>query len=210
MTIKILGGGFGRTGTNSLKNALEILGEGPCYHMYEVGKNIEHVDLWNTAFEKNNCDWKYLFNEYKAAVDWPTVSYLPQLLDEFPDAKVIITTRNPNDWYESASKTIFKAMEVGYKNPDPEGRRRTEMSKRLILDTVFSGRYKDKEHCIDVYNKHIQTIEKLVPIKRLLKFNITEGWNPLCQFLEVPVPNEPFPKTNDRSSFLSRKPEWAC
>lgn len=209
MTIEILGAGFGRTGTYSLKCALEILGKGPCYHMYEVGKHKEHVSLWSDAIEHNYCDWEALFRGYKAAVDWPTVSFLPQLLVQYPKAKVILTTRDPNEWYESARNTIFNAMEMSYRNPDLESRKRTEMSKRLILDKLFSGRYKDKDYCISVYTQHIQSIEKLIPNEKLLMFSVAEGWAPLCWFLQVPIPAVSFPYANDRESFLSMKPEWA-
>ena len=106
MSVRILGAGFGRTGTNSLKDALELLGFGPCYHMYEVAKNPSHVNIWNRAIDEKEVDWQDLFKEYQSAVDWPTVSFLPELLHEYPHAKVVLTLRDPEQWFETASNTI--------------------------------------------------------------------------------------------------------
>ena len=206
MPIKVLGAGFGRTGTNSLKLALEMLGFGPCYHMYEVSSG--DIDIWNEAIDGKNVNWQVLFKEYQSAVDWPAISFLPQLLREYPDAKVILTTRDPEDWFESASNTIFKAMVLGDKIPHKVGRKKNEMARRLILDDVFSGRYADKDYCIDVYNQHVRDIAKLVPSDNLLNFRVSDGWQHLCEFLEVPVPCDDFPKTNDRNSFRSAMSYW--
>jgi len=209
MSVRILGAGFGRTGTNSLKEALEILGFGPCYHMHEVAKNPCHVSIWNRAIDEKEVDWQDLFKGYQSAVDWPTISFLPKLLHQYPHAKVVLTLRDPEQWFESASNTIFEAMALGEKNPDITGRNRTKMSRRLILEKTFSGRYAEKEYCIKIYNQHIQDVISLVPSDKLLHYRISDGWKPLCDFLNVSVPSDHFPKTNDRKSFLSTKPQWA-
>ena len=209
MSIKIIGAGFGRTGTNSLKLALEILGFGPCYHMFEVGKNPEHVNVWNNANNGKKVNWRKLYVGYQSAVDWPTVSFLPQLLQEYPDAKTILTLRDPEEWFESARTTIFEAMISGDRNPDLEGRSRTKMSRQLILEKTFSGRYTEKDYCIEIYNKHIQNVRELVSPDNLLEYNISDGWESLCEFLMVSTPESSFPNTNDRQSFLAAKPEWA-
>ena len=209
MSIKILGAGFGRTGTNSLKVALEILGLGPCYHMFETGKNPVHIHIWNKAICGEAVDWNKLYSGYQSAVDWPTISFIPQLLEAFPRAKVILTRRDSEEWYESARNTIFEAMLSGDKNPDLEGRARTKMSRKLIIENTFSGRYDDKKHCIEVYDRHIQNIRELVNPNDLLEYNINDGWEVLCDFLNVPVPINSFPSTNDRKSFLAMRPEWA-
>jgi len=209
MTIEILGAGFGRTGTNSLKLALEEIGLGPCYHMHEVAKNTGHVDLWDSAIHKGHFDADILYKNYKSAVDWPTVAFLPFLIKKYPEAKIILTLRDPSEWYESAKCTIFEAMLSGSLNPDMDARRRVAMSRRLILERTFSEKYFDKEYCINVYEKHIESVVEAVPKERLLKYSVTEGWGSLCRFLDVSIPNTPFPVTNDRKSFLAKKPSWA-
>jgi len=209
MTIKVLGAGFGRTGTNSLKIAIEILGFGPCYHMHEVRNNPEHVDIWDRAINGEQVNWHELYDNYSSAVDWPTVSFLPQLLQEYPQAKVILTLRDAEEWYISARDTIFEAMTLGDKNPDLNGRMRTKMSRKLILENTFSALYDDKDYCINIYNRHIHNTRKLVSPSSLLEYHITDGWEPLCDFLDLPVPVTSFPKTNDRHSFLATKPDWA-
>ena len=206
MSIKVLGAGFGRTGTKSLKVALEILGFGPCYHMYEVTR--DQVNIWKEAIDGEQINWSDLFKKYQSAVDWPTISFTYQLLKEYPHAKVILTLRDPEDWFESASSTIFAAMVIADKNPNIIGRQITDMARHLILENVFSGRYDDKEYCIEVYNQHVQQIVGLVPPDKLLKYHISDGWQPLCEFLSVPVPCNTFPKENDREKFPSLIQEW--
>ena len=207
--LKVIGAGFGRTGTHSLSAALETLGFGPCYTLLDINKNIDHYSLWQQALDGQSINWKSLFQNYRAAVEWPTISFLPQILHQFPKAKVILTLREPNSWYESASSTIFPGLEASAKHPDPEIRTRSNLKRRLILEHVFSGNYWDKSHAIHVYQSHIRQVEQLVPPHQLLKYEVSEGWLPLCSFLAVSEPNEPFPRKNDRSSFLSSAPDWA-
>jgi len=204
MTLKVLGAGFGRTGTNSLKLALEMLRYGPCYHMFELAKLPEHVKLWNDAIDSDDMDWDTLFKSYQSTVDWPSAAFLPQLMKKYPQAKVILTLRDPDDWYESASTTIFNAME----QQKSEGKSidLKQMQARLILEGIFSGRHRDKSHAISVYNEHINNVINTVPEKQLLQFNVIEGWAPLCKFLHVPVPAEPFPKSNDKEEFNKHRP----
>ena len=201
MTLQVIGAGFGRTGTSSLKTALEFLGFGPCYHMFEVANEPYHVDLWNQANKGEDINWQKLFEEYRSAVDWPVCAFLEELIDIYPAAKVILTYRDPSEWYESACATIFNFMEIGMRHPDPEARKQIEMIRQLILDGVFAGKYKNRDYAIYIYNKHIEKIDKLVPAERLLKYKVTQGWEPLCHFLDVPIPSVPFPWLNDRRSF---------
>jgi hypothetical protein len=207
--LQVIGAGFGRTGTHSLALALDELGFGPCYTLLEVDKNAGHVDLWNDALEGRAVDWSILFQNYHSAVDWPTISFLPQLVRHFPEAKVILTLRDPDSWYESAAATIFPALEATAKHPDAQIREWSNLKRRLILEQVFSGGYWDKTHAIQVYRDHVKVVEKLVPGKRLLHYQVTEGWSPLCAFLGVSDPGKPFPRQNERASFLASAPEWA-
>jgi hypothetical protein len=207
--LQVIGAGFGRTGTHSLALALDELGFGPCYTLPEVDNNAGHVDLWNAALEGRAVDWSTLFQDYHSAVEWPTISFLPQLVRHFPEAKVILTLRDPESWYESAATTIFPALEATAKHPDAQIRERSNLKRRLILEKVFSGRYWDKTHTIQVYRDHVKVVEKLVPKKRLLHYQVTEGWSTLCAFLGVTEPDKPFPRRNERASFLASAPEWA-
>lgn len=207
--LQVIGAGFGRTGTHSLALALDRLGFGPCYTLLDVDKNAGHIDLWFDALEGRPVDWSALYQDHRSAVEWPTISFLPQLINHFPQAKVILTVRDPDSWYESAATTIFPGLEATTKHPDPEIRERSNLKRRMILEQVFSDRYWDKTHAIKVYRNHVKAVNKLVPANRLLHYQVTDGWSPLCAFLGVTEPDDPFPRRNDRASFLASAPEWA-
>jgi hypothetical protein len=207
--LEVIGAGFGRTGTHSLAAALESLSFGPCYHMHVLRRNPDHASSWLDAMQGKTIEWKAFFRSYKSVVEWPTVSFLPQILPLFPHAKVILTLREPGDWYESARATIFDALELSQFNPDATSRENDVLARRLILDRVFSGRYRDAQHAIEVYNQHIARVVEMVPSDRLLKFHISEGWGPLCRFLGVDRPGEAFPQLNERKEFMATEPKWA-
>ncbi len=207
--LQVIGAGLGRTGTHSLAYALDKLGFDPCYTIMDIDKNIAHTKLWLEALEGNAVAWDNLFQNYRSAVEWPTVSFLSPILAQFPQAKVILTRRDPESWYESAAATIFPSLEATARHPDPEIRQRTALKRHLILDKLFAGRYWEKAYAIQVYQDHIQAVENLVPTERLLHFNVKEGWLPLCLFLGVETPHEPFPRQNERAIFMKSTPEWA-
>jgi hypothetical protein len=168
-----------------------------------------HIAIWQKAMAGEPVDWPALYAGYRSAVEWPTVSFLPQLLAAFPEARVILTLRDPESWYESAAVTIFPGLEATAQHPDPEVRARSGVKRRLILEQLFSGRYWDKGEAIDVYESHIREVRRLVAADRLLQFRVADGWQPLCAFLGVPEPEESFPRRNERASFLASAPEWA-
>ena len=207
--LEVIGAGFGRTGTHSLGLALEKLGFGPCYNLPEVTKNPNHIEIWNNAIDGTPVDWKYLFSSYKSAVEWPSVTFIHELVQYFPEAKIILTLREPESWYESAKKTIFEGLELSAHNPDPIKRERSGMMRRLILERTFAGKYRDKEYAMAIYQKHIQQVIEIVPQESLLQFDIKDGWHPLCGFLKKPIPQEPFPWLNERTKFMASEPEWA-
>jgi len=204
MGLEVIGAGFGRTGTHSLGIALEKLGLGPCYNFLEIHKPPDHTELWNDALDDKHVDWDMLYQSYQSAVEWPTVAFLPQLLLHYPDAKFILTLRDPEEWYESANATIFEGLELSQYNPDKTRQATSAMKRRLILETTFSGKYRDKAHTIAVYERHIRNVKELIPPSQLLQFHVSQGWEPLCGFLDVP-----FPSGNDQASFLSEMPDWA-
>jgi hypothetical protein len=207
--LEVIGAGFGRTGTHSLGLALEKLGFGPCYNIHEVAKNPGHLETWNNAMDGKSIDWVSLFSLYKSAVEWPSVTFLDEIIQQFSNVLVILTMRDPESWYGSATHSIFEALELSAYNPDPVKRESSGVTRRLILERTFSGRYRDKQYALEVYQEHIDHVVKRVPKERLIQFEVKEGWVPLCDFLHRPIPDELFPRLNERTDFMNSAPEWA-
>jgi len=203
MTLRVIGAGFGRTGTLSLKLALEQLGFAPCYHMIEVFGHPEHNAVWEGAAEGKPTDWKGFLAPYGAGVDWPICHFWRELAGVFPDAKFILTERDPEAWYKSISQTIIAAMTRKVESPDPIRQAQANMGKLIVAEQTFGGRY-DKDHVLAVYRRHNQEVKDTLPRSRLLVTDSPEGWGPLCEFLGVPVPAVPFPKTNSTEEFRAR------
>jgi hypothetical protein len=208
MPLKIIGAGLGRTGTLSLKVALEQLGFSRCYHMSEVLAHPEHVGVWDSAGRGERVDWEALFRGYQATVDWPGCNFYGEFLRLYPDAKVILTVRDSERWYESARQTIFH---VRHAFPRwvlpvlPRMRRFQGMLDRLIWVGMFQGRFDDKAAAIAVFERHNEEVKRTVPPDRLLVYEVKEGWEPLCAFLGVPIPEgKPFPHLNDTEEFRLR------
>lgn len=201
MALSVIGAGFGRTGTLSLKHALEMLGLGPCYHMMEVWKRPEDVAQWQRAADGASVDWDRLFDGYRAAVDWPTCRYYGDLAERYPQAKVILTLRDPGRWYDSAWNTIFRMMLEDPPATDPARLARRRMARQTIIEQTFEGRIDDRDHAIAIFERHVDEVKKAIPAERLLVYQAGEGWDPLCDFLGVPVPEEPYPKVNTTDDF---------
>jgi hypothetical protein len=217
--LKVIGAGFGRTGTTSLKAALESIGFGPCYHMFEVFEHPEHVPFWDRAARGEAVDFTGLFADWAATVDWPACNFYRELMALYPEAKVLLSVRDPERWYQSCRNTIYPSStrDVGKSGEpnepiDPEeasNRARRAMITRLIWHNVFDDRFEDKDFAIARVNQHVAEVKRVVPADRLLVFDVKEGWGPLCRFLNVPVPEDrPFPHLNDTASFLGRVPDF--
>lgn len=204
MSLEVIGAGFGRTGTLSLKLALEKLGYDRCYHMAEVGRNPEHVAVWQLATRGEPVDWQALYTGYRASVDWPSCNFWEIQLGQFPDARVILTERDPERWYESVMSTIYPSSLQRLESEDPDVRARAEMVFELIWEGTFHGRIEDREHAIDVYQAHNDYVKQHAPRDRLLVFEAAQGWEPLCRFLGCGVPDEPYPRVNSTREFLAR------
>lgn len=201
--MKVIGAGFGRTGTLSLKAALETLGLGPCYHMVEVFEHPEHTAVWQAAGEGQPVDWKSLFSGYQSAVDWPACAFYADLMEVYPEAKVILTVRDPERWHASVMNTIGPSN--NQETDDQVTLAQRKMGRTVIWDGTFDGRVNDKDHAISVFNRHIEEVKRRVPAERLLVFEASQGWEPLCHFLGVPVPvDTPYPRLNDTASFQAR------
>ncbi|MFN3238406.1 MAG: sulfotransferase family protein [Pseudomonadales bacterium] len=201
MTLQVIGAGFGRTGTLSLKFALEKLGFNPCHHMMEVFGKPEHIALWQDAADGKPVDWDTVFTGYQAAVDWPVCNFWQELAEKYPDAKFILSHRDPEKWYASAMNTIFRGMISAGAEPEDA---HLKMVCTLIRDNTFGGDLTDKANAIQVFQQHNQQVIDALPKDRLLVFEASEGWAPLCEFLEVPIPDEPYPRTNSTEEFQSR------
>ena len=203
MTLKVIGAGFGRTGTLSLKGALEALGFGPCYHMYEVRAHPEHIAVWDRAADGAPVDWDALFAGFQATVDWPSTAFLWDLHARYPDARIILTTRDPEAWYDSAQATIFQAVKRRTAD-DPDLTRMMAMADKIVFEQTFGGRFNDRDHAIAVFEDHIAEVRRRVPPQQLLDYDVKEGWAPLCRFLDRKIPEQPFPRVNVREEFPVR------
>ena len=192
MALKVIGAGLGRTGTASLKVALEQLGVGRCHHMGEVLADPAQIPLWIDAAD-GSPDWDALLGGFSAAVDYPSCSFWRELSEEFPDAKVILSTRDAASWFESVNATIMAPHFNDFIAPTPWGR----MIKRTIWDTL-DGRMGDRDFMIDYFERRNEEIRSTIAPERLLVFEAREGWGPLCDFLGLPVPDSEFPRINTR------------
>lgn len=197
MALKAIGSGLGRTGTMSTKLALEQLGFAPCHHMVEVFMHPESVPLWIDA-GNGKPDWDAIFGDYQAMVDHPGCAYWRQLMDHYPDAKVLHTVRDPDKWFDSTQATIF--------NPDrppiPDG-----SPLRPFMEQIYAwygGDMHDRTFMTGFFQRHTEAVVAGVPKDRLLVFDVKEGWEPLCRFLGVPVPARPYPRENSTEEFQQR------
>jgi hypothetical protein len=202
MTLKIIGPGFGRTGTKSTKDALEMLGFGPCHHMHEVLANPDQVAYWQEIAAGRPVDYNAVFAGYSSQIDWPGAHIWRELAAFFPDAKVLLTMRPEESWYRSYSKTIGKLSRVYRTLPLPP--HITDMMDAingLLERETFQGPPYDKNVALAAYRQRLEDVKAAIPRERLLVFDVAEGWGPLCDFLEVPVPDKPFPHHNLREDF---------
>lgn len=204
MTLKLIGAGFGRTGTKSLQVALEELGVGPCYHMTTLFDHPEQSKTWRAATAGEPVDWQTFLKEYSATVDWPGCTFYQELMTAFPEAKVLLNVREPERWYTSAAATIYGATHgiPGFvRLIRPQLANVIDMVNELIWHKTFDDRFADRAHAIAVFNAHNAEVQRVVPPEQLLVYRVNEGWEPLCRFLDVPVPEKPFPHLNDAAEF---------
>lgn len=203
MALKVIGAGLGRTGTFTLKTALEMLGCGPCHHMVEVmGNAAAQVPLWNRAADGEPVDWDEIFAGYEATVDWPGCHFYAELAERYPEAKVILSTRDPERWYESMSETILKSMQMmGFVEGLPVPADHPMRFGGVIISQKTFGYDYSRDNVIAAFERHVADVRRTIAPGRLLEFEAAQGWEPLCAFLGVPVPDEPFPRTNSREEF---------
>ena len=214
--MKVIGAGFGRTGTTSLKAALEELGFGPSYSLTEVFAHPEHVEFWEAARLGDEVDWEDFFEGYGVAVDWPPCSFYADLMQAFPEAPVILTIRDPEPWYESTLSTLYQIRQAtsgplplraafaftGMFAPGVTGTAR--LADHIVWEDTFDERFEDKAYAMEVYEYHNEAVRRRVPTERLLVFDVREGWAPLCTFLGVQAPDRPFPRLNEAREMRRR------
>lgn len=194
MTLQIIGAGFGRTGTMSMKAALEQLGY-PCYHMVECfPKGPEHWKLWEQV-GTGTPDWDKIFEGFTATVDFPACTSYAALASYYPAAKVVLTVRDPEKWFESVQSTIFGKEWMEFLPGTEAG-----AYIKATINDYFDGRMHDREHLIRRFNEHVAEVRDAVEPERLLVFEVADGWEPLCEFLELPAPREAFPNVNDTAA----------
>ncbi len=203
MTLKVIGAGFGRTGTLSLKFALEQLGFSKCYHMLEVRENPHHAPLWADAHQHKPIDWDALFDGYQASVDWPSCNLWREQAAHFKDAKILLSRRDPESWYESIMNTIYPSSRRAAESDNPELKAFGDWVMGVIWQRIFDDRMDDRAHVIGKFEAHNQAVIDEVPAERLLVFEAKQGWVPLCSFLDVAVPDTDYPRVNSTEDFLS-------
>ncbi len=221
--MKVLGVGLGRTGCASLKVAFELLGFGPCYNMRNVIDEPERARAWTTAAENRGpgnvgdggpVDWDSMLAGFESTTDWPGAAFWRELVDHWPEAKVVLTVRDPEVWCESISRTIFRpptrlgrVLARAKRRVHPHVALVYPMIRKVVVQGVFGGATGDRDHLLAVFRRHTEAVVAHVGADRLLVFDVRQGWEPLCRFLDVPVPPGEFPTVNSAEEF--RRKEWS-
>ena len=206
MGLAVIGAGWGRTGTTSLQKALEILGFAPCHHMHEVMADFSQVPHWQAAVDGEPVDWNAVFEGYKSAVDWPASQFWRELSEYYPDSKVILTVRDPESWWRSFSRTILVNMQIPLEEmDDPERIARATMIRKLIGECAFGCAPDDKEAVLKSFQANIDEVQASLPPERLLTIDASVDWEKLCNFLDCPIPDEPYPFLNTTSQYTRDK-----
>jgi hypothetical protein len=201
MALSVIGAGFGRTGTNSIKKALEQLGLGPCHHMEEVFGNPSQLQYWQLAANGQTVNWEDVFEGYHSTIDWPSAHYWRELADYYPEAKVLLSVRPFERWWSSFSGTIKQVLENKNTITDEHTRAVANMAYTIIAEGTFSGLMSDKDAAYLAYQKRINDVKQTVSADRLLVFDVSEGWSPLCDFLNMVEPQTDFPRSNSTADF---------
>ncbi|HEY4395403.1 MAG TPA: sulfotransferase [Polyangia bacterium] len=213
--LRVVGAGLGRTGTHSLKIALERLLGGPCYHMVEVFKRPADMELWRAAANGKLPDWRQLFDGFAATVDWPSAAFWFEIAEAFPDAVIVFSRRDTDGWWKSASRTIFEGFrrrpaEAPSDKPGDKPAGGSPMNPAFIpmitdlFRQTFTPDFLDEAQAKAAFERHTTDVRKRAPQSRLVEWQAQDGWGPLCAALGVPVPSEPFPITNTTEEFRSR------
>jgi len=212
--VKIIGAGMPRTGTLTQKMALEMLGVGPCYHMVDVLANLDQAGLWSRALEGESV-WPEIFPGFQSTVDWPGGYFYRELAEFYPEAKVVLSVRDPHAWEQSMRQTVWavrngesltRLLSSARAHVDPGWKAFLDMIDALLWKEAgtFAAVHDKPEQLIETMLRHNEEVQRTISPERLLVWDLSEGWEPLCAFLELPVPDVPLPRINDRTEFLNR------
>lgn len=213
--MRVIGVGLNRTGTTSLALALEDLGFGPCYHLRTLNSEPYRAADWIAA-ERDPAltDWEQVFQGFESAVGCPASAFWREITSAFRSAKVILTVRPADNWYESVGATITEALaappdtlqwpaDQQLSDEDAQAQASEEFQAR-IWQREIGGDFRDRDRTIEAFDAHIAHVRANVPASRLLVYSVRQGWGPLCEFLGRPEPQRPFPRENDRATFRDR------
>ncbi|MDQ6816708.1 MAG: hypothetical protein M3018_04780 [Actinomycetota bacterium] len=216
--MKLIGAGLPRTGTLSQKVALEILGVGPCYHMVNVLGDLDLAPLWRRALD-GDADWAEIFDGFESTVDWPGSFFYRELVDAYPDAKVLLSLRDGDSWARSMRETIWgvlygdiliRHLSEARAIVDPRWRGYIEMVREMWQRSgLMQGGGTTAEWMGAAMDRYHEEVQRTVPADRLLVWSVNHGWEPLCEFLDVGVPEMPFPHLNDSKEFIDRLTDGA-
>ncbi len=198
--MKLLNAGLGRTGTTSLRAALETLGYAPVFHTNSLFDSLEDTALLTAALAGRRIDWHTFLTPYRSA-DWPAAFFYKDILRAHPEAKVMVSVRDPGGWFESLTEALEQMRKLEL--PSPRMKQAREFLE-LGLDTFFEGRLADKSYMVHAFGRHTAAVKASVGPNNVLVYDVREGWGPLCAFLEVEVPLQAFPHLNQREIFTER------
>lgn len=201
LSLLIVGAGFGRTGSDSMRAALNMLGFGPCHHMHEVRPSEAQIEIWYRIAMGETPDWEAVFKGFRSSLDWPSVAFWREILDANPGAKLLLTRRPVEAWFKSFSGTILPILLELEQIPEDKRSHEVQMLLAIVRDRCFGGNVHDEGHMKAVYEAYNAEVEAAVPEGRRLTFTAGDGWEPLCAWLGVAVPEEPFPFGNTTAEF---------
>lgn len=217
--MKVIGAGLPRTATLTQKIALEMLGVGPCYHMVDVLADLDRVKHWQQALD-GDARWPEIFDGYQSTVDWPGGFFYRELIDFYPEAKVLLSIRDPDGWERSMRDTVWSVyhgdslmrhLSSARARVDPRWRSYLDLLQGLLWKErgTLADRHRERQGLIDAMGRHNEEVQRAVPPERLLVWKPSDGWEPLCRFLGVEVPQAPLPRVNDSETFADRVIESA-
>lgn len=213
MAIKVIGAGFPRTGTNTLKHALEIIGIAKAYHFKDLMFEPDNLHYWKTLSETKTMNWEEIYDGYEASVDFPCYPWYKEHMAKYPDAKVILTVRPFEKWYASVKNTIWVAgpqsfaekikllVQLPFNSRLRKVLKCIKFVKGFLWEVQFQGKFLDRDFVEKIWYQHIEEVKATVPKEKLLVYDVKDGWEPLCEFLGVPVPEEAFPHLNKGENF---------
>lgn len=206
--LELFNAGLGRTGTTSLKAALDVLGLGPSFHMFDIVSDEQRLRQWESVVcDGERPDWNALFDGCRSAVDGPCAVYYEQLAEAFPDAKVILTVRDAESWWRSTYDTLYQFVLRSAEHPPAPGSHQARLlrvTSAMVWDGLFGGRFTDQEYAMEAYRRHNEDVVSALGADRVLVYDVREGWEPLCAFLGTEVPDVAFPRANDSTAMRQR------